>query len=242
MIILAYGLPGTGKSALLHDLTAAHAQTHRVLCCDHEDGWGPEAIYWRGNPPENLTLVESEAHYQELEEMPEDEWPRNGVWVFRNIEPARVAELATAKGDAVFVDDEIDALARREGWEKSALRKIAHEGRHLPNEDGTPTRLHIIGACRRPQNLHIDIATLVDQVYIFRIQGHRTLERLVNDSVIDKDRHWNRITSLPNLHFLHWPTWTVNDESGWLSLRPLGSKKTRRNDAPDSSLPHSADE
>src|SRR5262249_29945529 len=136
LIILSYGLPGTGKSAMLHDLAAQHAETHRVFCCDHEDGWGQDAVYWRGHPPKRLTLVTNEDHLSELEETPEEELPPSGVWVFRHVEPSRIAQLTADKGDAIFIDDEIDALARREGWEDSALRKIAHEGRHLPNEDG----------------------------------------------------------------------------------------------------------
>jgi hypothetical protein len=236
VIVLAYGLPGTGKSALLHDLVATHATTHRVFCIDHEEGWGRGAIYWRGRPPEGLEVIASEKRLQEMENTEEADWPRAGVWVFRNLEPGRVAQLAQDKGDAVFVDDEIDTLARREGWEKSPLRRIAHEGRHIPNENGTPTRCHIMGACRRPQNLHIDVATLVDQAYVFRIQGHRTLKRLVDDSILNDD-HLERIKNLPNLHFLHWPTWTLDESKAWLKLKPVGSKRRKPEPKPGEPLP-----
>lgn len=205
VIVLAYGLPGTGKSTLLHDYVSLHAPTHRLFCMDHENGWGPDGIHWRGKPPKNLEVVEGEEGLERLAQRPVYEWPDTGVWVFQQLEGEAVAALALHIGDVAFVDDEIDVLARRKGWEGSSLRRIAHQGRHIINGEGESTQCHIVGACRRPQNLHTDVSDMADEVYVFRIQGRRTLERLLADSIIE-DNLWETIRSLPDFHLYHWPS------------------------------------
>lgn len=215
LIILAYGMPGSGKSTLLHDLVATQASTHRFFVVDHEAGWGPDGIHWRGRPPP-IELVEGEEALAQWEGLPARDWPPSGVWTFRNVETERVAQLALAKGDVVFVDDELDLIGRRKGWDDSSLRRVVHEGRHLPNEDGDICELHILGACRRPQNLHTDLTDLASEVYVFRCQGSRTLQRLLADSLIE-DGEWDAIRTLPNFHFRHWPS------EQYLSVKPVGA-------------------
>jgi hypothetical protein len=216
MILLAYGMPGAGKSTLLHDMVKAQASVMRFFVLDHEAGWGPEGAHWRGNPPP-VTLVQGEDELKRLEEIPTEEFPPTGVFVFRNVEASDVASLAVAKGDTTYVDDEIDLVGRRKGWETSPLRAIVHQGRHCLDEEGEPRVLHIMGACRRPQNLHTDLTDLVDQVFIFRVHGSRTLKRLLDDALIE-DAQWPVVRELPNFHFMHWPSGKT------LSVAPIGTK------------------
>lgn len=215
MIQLAYGVPGSGKSTLLHDLVKAQAGVQKFFVIDHEAGWGLDGYHWRGEPPS--LGVYGPDDLTKLEEVPSDEWAQ-GVYVFRNVEPEEVLTLAVAKGNVVYVDDEIDLIGRRKGWDASPLRTFVHQGRHALNEDGEPRELHVLGACRRPQNLHTDLTDLVDQVYVFRCQGSRTLKRLLDDSLIE-DAQWEDVRALPNFSFIHWPSGQL------LSVPPLPERK-----------------
>lgn len=217
MITLAYGVPGAGKSTLLHDLVRAQADLHLFFVNDHEAGWGQDAVHWRGKPPP-LTLVETEGELETLEQRPADEWPASGVYVFRHLEANRIVALLVAKGNGVYVDDELDLLARRQGWETSPLRTVVHQGRHALNEEGVPTTLHLYGACRRPQNLHTDVSSLADEVYMFRLQGKNTLKRCVDDNFLEEEQ-WELVRTLPKFEFIHWPS------GKHLALAPIGDGK-----------------
>jgi hypothetical protein len=205
MIVLAYGVPGAGKSTLLHDMVKAHEDTHRIFVHDHEAGWGADGVHWRNSPPKQLQIVQGESELDALEHLDANERPARGVFVFRNVESERILQLAVKWGDVVYVDDELDKAGRKKGFDDSALRAIVNEGRHLINDAGEPSQLHVLGACRRPQKLHTDITDLADEVYIFRCQGSRTLGRLKDDSMIE-DEEEEEVRNLPNFHFLHWPS------------------------------------
>lgn len=205
MITLAYGVPGSGKSTLLHDLVSAQHKVHRFFVNDHEAGWGPDGFCWRGKPPKIHQVIERPEEMEPLFDKDPDEFEEAGVWVFRGIEGDDIAQLAAHVGDVAYVDDELDLLARRKGWDDSGLRQIVHQGRHVENGNGEFCRLHLFGACRRPQNLHTDVTDLADEVYLFRLQGRRTLERLVADSMIE-DEDWDEVRNLENFNFIHWPS------------------------------------
>lgn len=129
MIVLAYGLPRHGKSTLLHDLIRAQYKEQRFFVVEHSNEWGPESGHWRGDPPEDLYMIEPN-------ETLADEIPDTGVFVFRWHESIKVAHLVNAYGNTTYVDDEIDTIARKKGWEYSPLKDIVHRGRHLPNRHG----------------------------------------------------------------------------------------------------------
>jgi hypothetical protein len=215
-VILAFGLPGTGKSALLHDLSKFEATRYPVFACDHEDGWAnPESPHWRGAPPKRLVVVD------DLEG--DEVWSGEpGLYVFKTsrFDSRDVAQLCLdVSFDVVLVDDEIDKAGRRSEFDAGPLRTILNEGRHIEHEDEDTGesiihRVHLFGACRRPQKIHNDFE-LATQVYCFRLQGNRTLQRLRDDAYIE-DEQWERIRTLPNFHFLHWPSGT------WKSIQPLG--------------------
>lgn len=216
-IKLFYGLPGMGKSLAMHDLVAAQCHEHRFFIADHEDGWIEDSQLWRGRPPE-ITVVPP--GWQ-----PPDELEDAGIWVF----PVRkegwdgrlVAELACHVGDVTLVDDELDKAGRKEGFDKSALRTIAHEGRHVLNRHGHHRPVHLMGAGRRPQKLHNDLSELAEEVFIFRVMGERTLGRLLEDEHISKDD----LSILPTLPRFECKRWSVEVPGGeWLRIaRPPGA-------------------
>lgn len=188
----------------MHDLVRTQCLQQRFLVVDHDASWGHDSVLWRGQPPVNLYVIE-EHDFQPWAEKSNENWPEKGVFAFRNVEPWAIANLVVDLGDSVYVDDELDLTARAKGWLQSPLRKIVHQGRHLKNREGDICMVHILGACRRPQNLHTDVSTLADAVYIFRVQGRRTIDRLKDDSMIEEG-HVDKVRQLPTFHFLHWPS------------------------------------
>lgn len=198
-IRIAYGMPGSGKSTLLHDLVAAQAHEIRFLVSDHEAAWGPDGVHWRGAPPP------IHVYYRDSKLPTLEEWPETGVFVFRGWDGREVAELAQRLGWCTYVDDEADRAGRKEGFDRSALRNIVNEGRHLENALGEHTEVHALLACRRPQKLHNDLSELADEVFVFRCQGLRTLGRLLDDNHILEDQQ-ELVANLPNFECLHWPS------------------------------------
>jgi len=183
------------------------ASEHRFFIQDITGEWGQDSAMWLGEAPE-LEVFESEANDDDAGELGEEleDLPPSGLFVFRGFDGASVATAARDLGDTVFVSDELDLMAGRSGWEENPLREIVHRGRHSRNADGEIGTLHLMGAARRPQNLHTDITDLADQVFIFRCQGVRTLDRLKLDSYLPDDESWEVIRALPDFHFFHWPS------------------------------------
>lgn len=207
-------MPAMGKTTWMHDFIRAHPE-HRFFVMDHAAEWGPDAAHWRGQPPQECRVYEHDAEWP-------DRWPDAGVFVFRNRDYRDVAQLVLDVGDSTYVDDELDFAATRRGWEDSPLRVIVHQGRHAPNAAGEYTQCNLLGACRRPQSLVTDVTDIADQVAIFRIQGNRTLERLLNDSMIEEEE-WDRIRTLPPFHFKLWST--SEPEGEWMHIAPLKPRK-----------------
>lgn len=224
MLFFAYGMPGSGKSTLLHDMVRAMALTHLCLVNDHEAQWGHDGLHWRGRPPALKVIYKgSESHRKFLEDVENNEVPPVGVFVFRGFDGRELAELAQMIGWCVLVDDESDKLCRKDGFDKSPVRSIVNEGRHLRNAHGEHTEVSLIGACRRPQKLHNDASELADHIAVFRCQGVRTLGRLLEDNHIE-DSDVERIKSLPNFHYRLWPenTWHVLEA---VKPRPLSASE-----------------
>lgn len=218
-IILCYGVPGAGKSLLLHDLIKAQSHERRFFVVEHSDEWGPDSLHWRGNPPANLVMLGPG------DKFPGDpgEFEETGVYVWQGMDGLDVATIAVNVGNVVFVDDELDLIARTQGWRESPLRKMVHTGRHLPNVKGEICEAHIMGACRRPQNLVTDLTDLADQVYVFRVQGKNTRKRLEADSMIEENE-WETIRTQENFHFKHWPS------GEFLTIDPIGEKEAKEDE------------
>jgi hypothetical protein len=223
MIVLAYGLPGMGKTLWMHDyIKASLPLGYRWLVVDHADEWSdPASPHWRGKAPPLTVFGPGDSH-------PDLEKP--GVYVFSGWEGLAVGELATRVGNAVYVDDELDLVARKVGWDESPLRRIVHQGRHLRNSNGEISTCHILGACRRPQSLHTDVSEQALHVVMFRIQGMRTLERLRSDSHIE-DEEWDIIRTMPKFRYREWPTGQYRD------LEPIGPKEGEAEGAPNMAAP-----
>lgn len=230
MIELWYGVPGSGKTTAMIGFVGAHADEQRFFVVDRVGEWDvadpdePGALNprWRGVHAPFFRLERSrgavqqfywewEANEWQAVESPRGPWPR-GVYLFQHPwEGLEVAALARDVGNVVYVDDEIDTVATVRGWQENPVRDMVHRGRHMPNAQGVVGQLHILGACRRPQSLHVDMTAMCDQAMIFRCQGHRTLGRLLDDSMITEDE-WNRIRTLPNLRY---KLWKATGEEGW---------------------------
>ncbi len=209
MIVLAFSLPGFGKSTLLHDLVKAQAHAQRFFIVDHDWSWGPEGYHWRGAPPENLVVVSKKSGWPDM--------PDVGVLACRGFDPMEIYARAVAEGWSTVVDDEIDKTARKKGWDDSPLRGIVHEGRHLENASGEFTEMHLYGAARRVQNLHTDLTELASEIYVGRLKGKNTLQRLVDENAIEEDQT-DEIRALPKFRF--W--WTRSDGEGrYLEINPL---------------------
>jgi hypothetical protein len=212
LIISLYGLPGTGKTTLLHDLVAAMANAQRFFIRDKAFEWYPGTTHWRGRNDLPITVIENG-----MEIPPPDEMPETGIFVFGGWDPFAIANAVVAYGNTTYVDDEIDSFARKEGWKENPLRGIVHEGRHQRNASGEICTNHIMGACRRPQNLHTDLTDITDQVYLFRVKGHNTKMRLINDSVVEGPEEWETVRNFPNFHCKHEPS------GKFLQIKPLGN-------------------
>lgn len=223
-VILVYGVPGSGKSVLLHSLVREQEDSQRFFVIDHAEEWGSDAEHWLKHPPKNLTI------FEDGDSLP-DSFPETGVFVFRGWDPLEIASIALSLGWTTFVDDEIDASGGKSGWDESPLKEFVHRGRHIKNAEGEICQVHLMGACRRPQSLHTDLSSLADQIYVFRVQGTLTLNRLRMDSTIE-DEAWDAVRRLETGNFLHWP-------SG-MYYRPKGPAWVQTNSPDLISLPDQA--
>lgn len=194
---IAYGMPGYGKSTLLHDLVAAQCDEQRFLVVDHEAQWGPDGIHWRGRAPPIRVFYKSS-------ELPR-EWPDIGVFVFRDYDGREVAELARQLGSCTYVDDEADKAGRKEGFDESALCELANRGRHVENAAGEHTEVNMLLACRRAAKLHTDLSELAEQVYVFHCEGHNTIKRLIDDGHILEEQE-QLVKALEKFELLHYPS------------------------------------
>lgn len=214
MISLFYGVPGAGKSQAMQDYVSAHAAEHRFMVVNRLGEWntgeeGAPNLRWRGK---TLPIIQG----PEPKDVADFEFQPTGIYLFNfPWEGNEVASLCVALGNCCYVDDEIDMAATYKNWNTSDLRHIVHRGRHMPNAKGEICELHMLGAARRPQNLHSDVTTLSDQCLIFRVQGRLTLDRLRQDGMIDSDEEWDRVRTQPNLSY---KLWRSDGHSEWGSI------------------------
>jgi len=130
--------------------------------------------------------------------------PATGVFTYSHPWTGlELAEEARALGSCVLVDDEIDLTATAKGWQSNdnPVRDFVHRGRHLPNEEGEVGAVHVLGACRRFQSLHIDLPSMANLVIIFRVQGARTIDRLLAEDIIT-DEDVEEVLALPKYTYL----------------------------------------
>lgn len=100
-----------------------------------------------------------------------DEWNGEPVCSFRRCEPEAVADFVRRRpAPAVLVVDELDLICRANRWNSEAARDIVHYGRHL--------KLSILGSARRFSNVHQDILSLADRIYLHRLTWDRDLDRV----------------------------------------------------------------
>jgi hypothetical protein len=212
-IKLFLGVPGGGKTLAMQDLVyESTKQGWPCFVIDNAFEWlthtldGEINIRWRGRPPFIIRAPHIDADEGELMGAIDEAYERNAALVFEKFDgwnPMAVANLMTIRGNAIYVDDEIDLFATYKGWEENPLRNFIHRGRHMPNADNEPTQVHVYGASRRPQNLHTDLTSMADEVFVFRIQGVNTLKRVVAEGyILPNDVEDAR--TMENLDFYKW--------------------------------------
>lgn len=210
MIKLFVGVPGAGKSLAMQDTVRLLNRESKLGCCivDRTNEWnlsdkdGGKNVRWRGDPP-FITLVTPDFDDSEIREIVTESRDKGTSVVFQQIEPHIVGRWVQRVGDLVYVDDEIDLTARVKDWLENPLRAFVHTGRHLPDESGYPREVHILGACRRVQNIHTDLTELADEVFVFRSQGANTFKRILAEGwASDEDTEF--IKTQPNLSFQKW--------------------------------------
>jgi len=214
---LVFGVPGAGKTVLLQDMVHDFCLVGwTCLIKDQAGEWaahdadGKENPRWRGAPPQLVeigvgpdNLDAATAAVRELRDSVQPGEQGFAVLFPYPWEGAEIAEVTRRVGDVVIVDDEIDLCCTYTDWENNPYRDFFHRGRHLPDEFGVPRVIQVLGAARRPQNLHIDATSLADTVYVFRVQGSRTIARLESDAVLTRELS-PRVRLFPNFHFIKW--------------------------------------
>lgn len=208
MITLFIGVPGAGKTLGAQNVTAIASQEWPCFVIDHTpEEWGPvfegrENPRWYGNVPFILDVPYGTTE-NTLDFLSEHD---KGIFRFcqgDGWEPREVALLTMLRGDAYYVDDEIDLFATYKNWQDNPLKEFVHRGRHLLNADGVSSEVHVIGCARRVQNLHTDLTAMTDQAYIFRSQGARTIARLREEGYLEGDQ-LEEVRSLENLQYFRW--------------------------------------
>lgn len=238
LIVLALGVPRMGKTQALMDYVGAHATQNRFLVVDRAGDWawpnnprwrGASFIRWKKSPIHEHLAFMADANERQARpwfgDAPAkglDEWlaslPSSGIFRFGwPFEGEDVARMATDIGNCVYVDDEVDLVALQAGWTTNPLRDVAHRGRHLPNAKGQVGEVHFLGACRRLQSLATDVTSLADTVFVFRSQGHRTFQRLLDDRIIEDDE----VDRIRTLEPYHYKLWESSGSSSWGRLSPL---------------------
>lgn len=192
MIKLFLGVPGAGKTQAMIDFVRMSSDAHKFFVVDRANEWLADGPRWRGEPVNRIAVAPGTKP---------EAFAHPGVYCFGHPWEARdVAALMREVGDAVFVDDEIDLTATYKDWPTNPLRDFIHRGRHLPNRHGVPSLCHVFGAARRVQNLHTDLTSLADEVYLFRLKGKHTLARVVEEGWLE-DEQLADVRTMPNLTY-----------------------------------------
>ena len=242
-VILAIGVPRMGKTQALLDYVGAHASTHLFFTTDRSEDWTRDSrdeagkARWRGVRWRDWTAQSARLQAliggASMSERPWfcdapapddvregwlDELPPFGVvrfgWPWEGLD---VAQAAKDKGNVSLVDDELDFTALMAGWTDNPLRDFVQRGRHLPNAKGEVGKVHLLGAMRRPQSTHIDVTTLADEVFVFRVKGSRTWKRLVDDRILEE----SEVEEVAELEPYTYKLWRASGDSAWGKLAPL---------------------
>lgn len=222
---LFIGWPGFGKSLAMQDICAQAVEAgHLCFTVDRCYEWAADSkdkegrSRWRDSPPliseAPQEIEDDEELYSELCRLRDDE----KGWLVRFGFPwdgFQVGELARKVGSVIVADDECDYTTSRGSWEQmhkpdsplrgfsvNPFRDFVHRGRHLPSPvDYVPREVHLLGAMRRPENVHTDLTSVAEEVMLFRIGGHTTLERLTKEGWLT-DEQLTEVQRLPPLHYL----------------------------------------
>jgi hypothetical protein len=211
MINLFSGVPGAGKTQMICELLMSQKHEMTFLVRDSTGDFSdPHSPRWRNRDPEiRFVKYTQDAIPEELEER------KPGIYVFP--EPwlgEQIAQIGIALGWCTYVDDEIDLVAVYKGWIDNPLREYCHRARHKKNAQGEFAEIHLFGGMRRIQNVHTDVTSMADQMFVFRSQGKQTMKRLTDEGII-LPAHVEQVRTfqggkddagnlLPHMEFLLW--------------------------------------
>lgn len=212
MIKLFCGVPGSGKTLAMQDTVRLLNRESGLGCVaiDRTEDWGladkdgKPNVRWRKDPPSIVEWTPENSDDDSIRESLYEAQTKGTTVVFKRFEPWVVSDWVQRIGDLVYVDDEVDLTARTKEWLANPLRAFVHTGRHLPDESGYPREVHILGACRRVQNIHTDLTEMADEVFLFRSQGKNTIKRLFDEGWIDSDEMMLKVKTQPNLDYVRW--------------------------------------
>lgn len=209
MIKLFVGVPGSGKSLAMQDtVRLLNRAGQGCVIVDRTNEWGlldkdenPNAR-WRGDPPP-LTALSLDGDTEDIRQALTLARDEGKSCVFQTDRCFDVGKWVRAIGDLFYVDDEIDLTARVKDWHDNPLRAFVHTGRHLADETGYHREVHILGACRRVQNIHTDLTEMADEVFVFRSRGKNTIKRIIDEGWAE-DSDIEDIRNQPSLHYQKW--------------------------------------
>lgn len=125
------------------------------------------------------------------------------VSVFRDVEPDRVCDLAWASAPVTVVLDEVDlTLGSSRRPPHPSLHRLVHKGRHAKRADGQYARVSVVLAARRFYNVHPDVRSQADLVYVFRVAEPRDRDALLDLGFPSAEAA--RLPSLGRGEFLRW--------------------------------------
>lgn|SRR5512141_922188 len=211
MLSIATGQMGTGKTLQLHRLARESADSFRILVAAHNEDWQPEAPHWDGNPPPIKLYGPGEGI------APDEPIEGNGIHVFYS-DAIDIARKAIWLGNTIFVDDEADMVANRNGFRAvdtnfnkydafqqvyafHPLWLIANQGRHIQNREKQICQVHALLALRRVQDADAVVIDNAKNIYVFRSEG-RAAQMLVDRDKVPRDE-LETIRKLPDFVFFH---------------------------------------
>lgn len=152
MVVAVIGKKGSGKTALLRKLTyRVHASRPTPLIFWHDPN---EQI--RDAGARVFQSVAAARSYIERHQAV----PSLSLFRGRGVDVDELAQLALDVRDVVLVIDELDRACTAKKWKSPHVERIVHEGRH--------ERVSLFGSFRRTANVHEDIVSQADYVFIFR--------------------------------------------------------------------------
>ena len=198
-VYLCCGRRGMGKTTLQRQLIADMLADGRTIAVIHDPrGQYPGAIVW-----------DSVAAFRAAKTLQGD------VHLFCREKATAVVALAVQLAEhgerVLLVIDEMDQVCRSSQWfddpptekgeepEHGHTFNVCHYGRHIGRPPGdTTSREHgvtLLGSCRRPTNIHVDLGELGERYFFFCMTGRNSVRWVAETT--ESDELAMRVRRLP---------------------------------------------